>query len=80
MDDSPALPSPEDMSHALLLALLMERGGSAVLPARALDVDAIGTPDGSFHAIRLEALPDDLLRVSVHPRPDEDGAGIRIQH
>lgn len=79
-DDSPALPTPEEMSHAVLLALLMQAGGSATIPASALDPSEIGTPDGTYHALSLEALPGDMLRVSVAPRPSgPDGSGISVR-
>lgn len=52
-----SLPSPEDMSHAMLIAVLMDQGGSYDMPADALSVDALGTADGAFHAVELLPLP-----------------------
>ncbi|MGQ4517366.1 hypothetical protein [Streptomyces sp. DW26H14] len=77
-DDSPLLPPPAEMSHAVLLALLMRSGGSATLPAAALTGSELTGPDGNYHALRLEALDDDMLRVSVQPRPDAPGAYIGV--
>ncbi|MFE2601704.1 pRL2-19 [Streptomyces sp. NPDC059396] len=74
------LPPPGELSHAVLLALLMHSGGSVTIPAAALDRDAIGTRDGTLHALRMEVLPDGLLRVSVEPRPGGDGSGVSVRH
>ncbi|MFJ6701124.1 pRL2-19 [Streptomyces sp. NPDC091272] len=69
-------PSPEDMSHAMLLALLMHHGGSYTLPASAFETDAIGGPDGAFHAVEMTPLPDGRVQLAVVVRPDVDGSGI----
>ncbi|TLQ39026.1 pRL2-19 [Streptomyces marianii] len=57
------------MSHAMLIALLMHHGGSMILPAQAFETDAMGGPDGSFHAVEMTPLSDGTLRLSVVPRP-----------
>ncbi|MGY4974907.1 pRL2-19 [Streptomyces nigrescens] len=72
MPDQPPLPSPEDMSHAMLLAILMHHGGSMHIPLDAFQPDALGGPDGSWHAVGMEPQPDGTLRIAVRPRPDGD--------
>ncbi|MEV5526351.1 pRL2-19 [Streptomyces prunicolor] len=69
---------PADMSHVLLVALLMHHGGSMELPVSAFETDAIAGPDGTWHAVAMERQPDGAMRVFVHPRPDVDEAGIRF--
>lgn len=71
--------SPADMSHAMLIGILMNEGGSYVMPAAAMEADAIGGPDGAFHAVAMEPLQDGTIRLSVRPRPDVDEAGISYE-
>ncbi|MFF2696676.1 hypothetical protein ACFVRW_23610 [Bacillus subtilis] len=73
------LPKPEEMSHAMLIGLLMHLGGSYDLPGDALSVDTLGTEDGTFHAVELGHLPDGRLRLSVVPRPAGDAGGIEVR-
>ena len=74
-----ALPyKPGEVSHAALIALLMHLGGSADVPADCFGPDATGGPDGEFHALRMDPLPGNVLRLSVVVRPDEDGGGVRL--
>ncbi|MFE9335107.1 pRL2-19 [Streptomyces sp. NPDC006925] len=68
--------TPEDMSHAMLLAILMHHGGSLELPAAAFEPDAIGGRDGAFHAVALEPQDGGTVRIAVRPRPDGDTGGI----
>jgi len=68
--------TPADMSHAMLIAVLMHHGGSIDLPAEAFESDAIGGRDGSFHAVAMEPQPDGTIRLSVRPRPDDPNEGI----
>ena len=81
MEDRSGGPSPAasaaDLSHAMLLAILMHHGGSLTLPASAFEVDALGGFDGAFHAVGMEPQPDGTVRLLVRPRPDGDAAGIR---
>lgn len=65
-------------SHAALIALLMHLGGSADVPAVAFAPEATGTPDGEFHALRMDPLPDGRIRLSVVARPDVAEAGVRL--
>lgn len=74
-----ALPSSEDMSHAMLIALLMHHGGSMVLPAQAFESDAMGGADGSFHAVELTPLSDRTVRLSVVPRPPGNSGGTKVR-
>lgn len=67
---------PEELSHAMLIAVLMAHGGSMDVPASAFETDALGGRDGSFHAVSMEPLPDGTVRLAVQPRPDTDAAGI----
>ncbi|MFE3585076.1 pRL2-19 [Streptomyces vinaceus] len=72
-----ALPRrPEEMSHAMLIAILMHNGGSLELPASAFAADSTGTNDGEFHAVELRPVGPDRVRLSVVPRPTgrDDGA------
>ena len=73
------LPSPEEMSHAMLIGLLMHLGGSYDLPGDALSTDSLGTADGSFHAVELGHLADGRLRLSVVPRPGGDAGGVEVR-
>lgn len=70
---------PEDMSHAMLLAILMHHGGSLELPADAFQADALGGPDGSWHAVSMHPTEAGTIRIAVAPRPHDagDGGGIR---
>ncbi|MQS17998.1 pRL2-19 [Streptomyces kaniharaensis] len=68
------------MSHAMLIGLLMHLGGSFDMPADALSVDALGTPDGTFHAVELGILEDGQVRLSVVPRPHGEGAGLQFRN
>lgn len=71
--------SPQDMSHALLVAVLMANDGSVTLPPGSFDPDALGGLDGSWHAVAMEPQPDGTVRLSVRPRPDVDGPGMRVE-
>lgn len=71
--------SPADMSHAMLIGILMNEGGSYVMPAVAMDADSIGGPDGAFHAVAMEPLQNGMIRLSVRPRPDVNEAGISYE-
>ncbi|MFJ2015591.1 pRL2-19 [Streptomyces globisporus] len=68
--------SPEEMSHAMLVAILMDNGGSMNIAREAFQPDSIGGSDGAFHAISMEPLENGLLRISVQPRPDAKGSGM----
>ncbi|MFJ4745410.1 pRL2-19 [Streptomyces sp. NPDC088775] len=73
------LPDPAQMSHYMLIAVLMHHGGSMELPAAALDAEATGTADGTHHAVQLARLDDGTVRLSVVARPPVDGAGIEVR-
>lgn len=68
---------PGDLSHSMLLAVLMAHGGSLTIPLSAFEADALGGRDGSFHAVAMEPQPDGTVRLSVRPRPDVPAAGVR---
>jgi hypothetical protein len=70
---------PADLSHAMLVAVLMDAGGSVTLPRGGLAPDVLGGPDGAWHAVAMEPQPDGTVRLSVHPRPDVDGPGLRVE-
>ncbi|PVE13144.1 hypothetical protein [Streptomyces scopuliridis] len=67
---------PEDLSHATLVAILMHHGGSMDIPADAFQADALGGPDGSWHAVAMEPQPNGTMRISVRPRPAGDAGGV----
>ena len=69
---------PADLSHAMLIAVVMHNGGSLVLPASALEADALGGPDGSWHALSMEPQTGGGVRIAVQPRPDVPGAGKTV--
>jgi hypothetical protein len=71
--------TPADLSHAMLIGILMDQGGSYVMPATAMEADAIGGADGAFHAVSMEPLPNGRIRLSVRPRPDVNEAGISYE-
>lgn len=62
--------SPKDMSHGILIAILMHHGGSLDLPVTAFERDALGGRDGSHHAVEMAALDRTTVRLSVVTRPD----------
>jgi hypothetical protein len=69
---------PEDMSHAMLVAILMHHGGAMEIPATAFEADALGGRDGSWHAVAMEPQTNGTLRISVRPRPDVDEGGVTV--
>lgn len=69
---------PEDMSHAMLIAILMHHGGSMEIPASAFVADALGTQDGAWHAVSMEPQANGTLRIAVRPRPDGDEGGVTL--
>lgn len=71
--------TPADMSHAMLVAILMANGGSLEVPATAFEPDAIGGMDGAFHAVAMEPQGNGTIRISVRPRPDVPDAGITYE-
>ncbi|WP_369361253.1 pRL2-19 [Streptomyces sp. cg2] len=68
-------PTPEEMSHAVLIAILMHHGGSLDLPPGSFEPDAIGR-DGAYHALRMDHLTNGGVRFSVVARPDGAHGGI----
>lgn len=73
------MPTPDEMSHAVLIGVLMSMGGEAVIPGEYLtDPDVTGTPDGTLHALELQPLPGGRLRVRVVPRPPDAGDDAAI--
>ncbi|MFH8620145.1 pRL2-19 [Streptomyces sp. NPDC017979] len=74
------LPSPADMSHAALVALLMHNGGSMDLPAEAFEPDALGDGRGAHHAMQFVPLDATTVRLSVVPRPPGRGAGVEVRN
>ncbi|MFB8384962.1 pRL2-19 [Streptomyces rubiginosohelvolus] len=68
--------SPADMSHAMLVAVLMHHGGSLTLPTSAFEADALGGAAGEWHAVSMEPQTDGTIRLAVQPRPDVPGAGM----
>ncbi|MGW1037858.1 pRL2-19 [Streptomyces antibioticus] len=71
--------SPADMSHAMLIAVLMHHGGSLELPATAFEADALGDGRGAHHAVQLAPLDDGTVRLSVVARPPGDDAGLEVR-
>jgi hypothetical protein len=72
--------TPADMSHAMLVAILMHNGGGYTLPMDALEVDALGRPDGSHHAVQMVPLADGSgVRLMVIARPEGPDAVLRVQ-
>ncbi|MFF3159854.1 pRL2-19 [Streptomyces sp. NPDC057910] len=73
------LPMPDEMSHAMLIAVLMHHGGSMDLPAEAFASEATGTADGAFHAVEMRPQPDGTMRLSVVLRPAGDEEGVEFR-
>lgn len=72
--------TPADMSHAMLIAILMHNGGGYTLPLTAFEVDALGRPDGSAHAVQMVPLADGSgVRLMVIARPEGNEAVLRVQ-
>lgn len=62
--------SPQDMSHMMLIAIIMREGGHLDLPLSALETDIVGNADGSMHAVAMSPLPGGPgVRLSVVARP-----------
>ncbi|MEU3855373.1 hypothetical protein [Streptomyces sp. NPDC029554] len=70
---------PGEFSHALLIAMLMSKGGSHIVPSSVMTPDALAGRDGALHAAAVEQLPNGLIRISVCPRPDTDLAGTAFE-
>lgn len=68
--------NPADMSHAMLIAVLMHHGGAMELPADAFEADALGGRDGAWHAVAMEPQESGRIRLTVRPRPAGDAGGI----
>jgi hypothetical protein len=69
---------PEDMSHAMLLAVLMHNGGHYDLPLSAFEPDALEGPSG-FHAVQMAPIPGELgVRLSVRTRPQGPDAMLTV--
>ncbi|MDA5284739.1 pRL2-19 [Streptomyces sp. Isolate_45] len=71
--------SPDDLTHAMLVAVLMDSGGSLTIPADAFEPDSLGGPDGSWHTVTMEPRHDGRIRLSVCPRRPGDAAGVRYE-
>lgn len=71
--------TPADLSHAMLIAILMHHGGSIDLPAEAFEADALGSGDGAHHAVHLAPIGNSTMRLSVVARPPGDAAGMEIR-
>uniref|UniRef100_UPI003F49A104 hypothetical protein n=1 Tax=Amycolatopsis sp. CA-290885 TaxID=3239925 RepID=UPI003F49A104 len=61
--------TPEDWTHALLVAVLMRAGGSVELDLDQLQPDMLGDPAGRHYAFTVEPTGTSL-RVSVAPAPE----------
>ncbi|MEV0012875.1 hypothetical protein [Streptomyces sp. NPDC047973] len=67
------------MSHALLIAVLMNNGGSVELPRGAFDADALGAVDGSWHSVEMKPDPvSGSIRLSVRPGSTVPGGGLLV--
>ncbi|MCA1695718.1 MAG: hypothetical protein LC749_13870 [Actinobacteria bacterium] len=64
----PALDYDPDLSHALLVAVVMKLGGSVELDFADLSTDSIGDQAGGLYALVLDAIGTHRLRLSVIPR------------
>ncbi|MFH9016668.1 hypothetical protein ACH4C6_36040 [Streptomyces sp. NPDC017943] len=71
--------APGEMSHALLVAVLMNLGGAHTLPASSITPDVIAGRDGALHAAVMEQLPDSTVRISVAPRPPDAASGMTVE-
>ncbi|MFD9720383.1 pRL2-19 [Streptomyces sp. NPDC059076] len=61
---------PEDVSHALLIAVLTHHGGSLTIPAETLEnSDGTATINGIPHVVSMEPLPDGTMRLVAVPKP-----------
>jgi hypothetical protein len=63
-----------EFGHAMLVALLMELGGSYELPLSAFATDAMGHVDGSAYSVEVRPIDQDHVRLAVvsraeHARP-----------
>ncbi|MFD7552028.1 pRL2-19 [Streptomyces sp. NPDC059816] len=61
---------PEDVSHALLIAVLNHHGGSLTIPAEALENnDGTATINGIPHVVPMEPLPDGTMSLVTVLKP-----------
>ncbi|MFJ4343639.1 pRL2-19 [Streptomyces sp. NPDC088915] len=72
----PITTRPEDLSHAVLIGILMHNGGSMDIPREAFTAENLGTEKG-FHGLSMLPQEDGTLRISVHPRPEGDEGGVK---
>lgn len=72
-------PYDPDLSHALLIAVLMKHGGSVELDSRHFAPIMQGNDRGEFFAAKVEILDDigNRIRVSVAPASEDQGGGGR---
>lgn len=63
------LPNPADMSHVMLVGVLMHHGRSMDLPAEVFEIGALGDGRGAHHAVQFAPLGDGTVRLSVIARP-----------
>lgn len=56
-----------DLSHLLLVAVLVKLGGSIELGPDDFALDALGDARGVFYRTALDPLGDGRSRLSVHP-------------
>lgn len=72
-------PAPEDLSHAMLVAVLMHHGGSVTVPVTAFEADSIGGPNGAFHVVAMEPISETEVRLTVRPRPEGETGGVSYE-
>ncbi|MEW1551698.1 pRL2-19 [Streptomyces tsukubensis] len=61
---------PEDVSHALLIAVLTHHGGSpAILRRNTENNDGTATINGIPHVVSTAPLPDGTMRLASVPKP-----------
>jgi len=64
--------TPGEMTHALLVAVIMKQGGSVVLGPEDYEPDAMGHANGQLYALEMTPLTGGRVRLSVVPRPDQE--------
>jgi hypothetical protein len=74
-DEVVVLDYDADLSHGVLIAVLMRLGGSVVMAAEDFAPDAMGRADGTLYCLALQPLPDGQVRLSVVPTITDSPGG-----
>ncbi|MEU4172998.1 hypothetical protein AB0F46_39780 [Streptomyces sp. NPDC026665] len=72
------VPLPGEISHAMLVGMLVNLGGSYVMPACAMEAQVLEGVHG-LHTVTMELLPNDVVRLSIKDRLDADDSEVTLE-